>query len=420
MDDSTSYDAMGGAGSPDSGDLVGLVDARGEAAWRVVGGIPLATRLVRAFERLGLRRIVVVCERPLDTAEIGGRDREARVESVRRDPERALGPDLLPDLEGDVLAVDGRIVVDRRVLEAMRDAQGPVCVNAVPPAQGESGRLRLARLPVTELARLGGPQEEAPAALLDPASLSTWALEMRGHVPILLLDAATPAAARVAGEALVRDTQKHVMDAPARWVDPWVEDALVRRVAPTRITPNQITVFCLFVGLLAAWWLYQGWWALAMPLLFIVGWLDGIDGKLARLRLHYSKMGAGESYFDFAYENAWWIALTVHFAGGEQGAIAGWLGAAWVAANLLDEINYTLADAWLGRSIDLLSRADGAFRLIAGRRNIYVYILAAAWLAGSVWAGFVVCSLWAVVTATVHALRLGVAAGSPESEGLNA
>ncbi len=394
---------------PDSA-VVGLVDARGEAPWRMVAGIPLVTRLVRGMERLGVRRILVVSDRALAPSEVGGRDPEARVESIRRELGAPLAADLAADLDGPVLAADGRLVVDRRLLQALLDADAPLRVAAVPPAPGEAGRLRLARLDAADLACLGGDEEASGLAVLDPAELPTWAAEMRGDVPILLHDASTAPAARAAAAALVRDTQKHVMDAPARWVDPWVEDALVQRVAPTRVTPNQITVFCLFVGLLGAWWLYQGWWVLALPLMFVVGWLDGIDGKLARLKLHYSAMGAGESYFDFAYENAWWIALTVHFVSADPGAVAGWLGAAWLAANLLDEINYTLADSWLGKSLDLLSPADGAFRLVAGRRNIYVYILAAAWLFGSIWAGFVLCSAWAVVTASIHALRLGIAA----------
>jgi phosphatidylglycerophosphate synthase len=226
---------------------------------------------------------------------------------------------------------------------------------------------------------------------------------------MLLLDASDAAGTRRAQQALVRDTQKHVMDAPARWIDPFFENAILTRLAPTRVTPNQVTLVASALGFLAAWGLWHGHLALALPLMFLVGWLDGVDGKLARLRLHYTRVGAAESFFDFAYENAWWIALSAFLAGAGHGETALWLGAALVAGNLLDEVNYTLSDAWLGRSLDLLTPADGAFRLVAGRRNIYVVILAIATLLGSTWAGFVVCSLWAVATGLAHAARLGFA-----------
>lgn len=224
---------------------------------------------------------------------------------------------------------------------------------------------------------------------------------------------------KAAERALVLATQKHVMDAPARWIDPPIENALVTRLAPTRITPNQVTIACTLLGFIAAWLLWHGIFALALPLMYLVGWLDGVDGKLARLRLHYSPLGAGESYFDFAYENAWWIALTAHLAGAGHADAVAW-GAALVGGNLLDEIAYTLGHARLGVALDLLSAADGAFRLVAGRRNIYAAMLLVATLVGSPYAGLVAMGAWAVVTGVVHALRLAFALRAPARGGLAA
>jgi len=96
----------------------------------------------------------------------------------------------------------------------------------------------------------------------------------------------------------------------------------------------------------------------------------------------------------------------VFFAGAGHDGGAWRAGAALLGGNLLDEIAYTLADRWLGTSLDLLSRADGAFRLVAGRRNVYTAILLVGWLCGAAYAAFVVAASWAVVTGGVHALRL--------------
>lgn len=386
-----------------------LIDARGAAAWRVVGGIPLATRWVRQFERLGVRQILVATDRPRSVAEAGSRHSDTQLEMVASTADGRLYDAIPAELAGrHAIIADATLVVDSRLLAVLVEADAPCVVDPVPPAAGRG--VRLARLALEQLASAEAQRSVDPAvSRVDPGTLPEWSLQMRGSQPILLIDASEVDGARRAGRDLLRRTQKSVMDLPALLVDPIVEDAIVGWVAPTRITPNQITVVALAIGLGAAWLALEGHFALALPLMLLVGWLDGVDGKLARLRLHYSKLGAGESYFDFTYENAWWLALTVWFASGDAGSIAGWLGAAWLAGNLLDEVAYTLADPWLGRSLDLLTPYDGAFRLVAGRRNIYVYILIAGALWGSLWGAFVVCALWAVFTSLAHAARLALA-----------
>jgi len=396
--------------------LVAVLDARSAAAWRRVGGIPLVTRLVRSLELAGVDRIRVVCAPAQLPAEPGARQPHTRIEVLEAPAEGPL-PARAGERAEEVIVIDATLVVDRRLLKCVVDGKAPLVVEPTPAGAGEPGRVRLARLPAAAVAALGSGDAIPGAERLDPGTLPTWASEVRGPKPILLMDGSVPGAERTVQDALLAATEKHVMDAPARWVDPVAENAIVRRLVDTPVTPNHVTFFSLGIGLAAAAALYLGWWALALPVMFLVGWLDGVDGKLARLRLQYSRIGESESLFDFTYENAWWLALTLHFAGSGQGAVAGWLGVAWLAANLVDEVAYTVAGDWVGVSLDLLTPQDGAFRLIAGRRNIYVYILAVAVLAGSMWAGFVACSLWAAITGGVHLARLFLASrgvGMPE------
>jgi len=53
-------------------------------------------------------------------------------------------------------------------------------------------------------------------------------------------------------------------------------------------------------------------WAGALFAL-IVGVLDGVDGKLARLKVHMTKSGKGEHLLDYVVEMSWWMALAYHF-----------------------------------------------------------------------------------------------------------
>ena len=384
-----------------------LIDARNAAAWRVVGGIPLVTRLVRSLELAGVSSIVITADGSRSPAEVRARDSRTRIVCAELPLDAPLSQ-ALP--EGDrgssVFVADATLVVDRRLIAALRDAKGGTVVSPVPVDASGSERIRLARLAPSELAFFGGSREAATAAaLLAPASLDTWYEEMREHRAILLLDASTPERAAAVDETLVLETQNGVMDAPARWVDPFFENAMLRVLAPTRVTPNMVSLGGTAIGIAAALLLWQDLVALALPLMLLVGWLDGVDGKLARLRLQYTRFGAGESYLDFFYENLWWFALTAHLypAHGDAALVA---GGALVLGNLCAEAMLTLGFAWLKTSLDLLTPFDQCFRLVAGRRNVYVWILVLTTLAGSLFTGFVICAAWAVVTGLEHAARL--------------
>jgi phosphatidylglycerophosphate synthase len=383
-----------------------LIDARDPAAWQVVGGLSLIARLVRSLELAGVGEIRVLADRPVSPVELGARQPDTRLvcERLPRDAAPCLAPGA--DGEGPLLAVDGTLVVDRRLLSALADYEESAVVWPVPATETGAPRIRLARLGSRELGLFGAAEAgEGNVARLDPAELETYTLEMRGHHPILLLDASTPARAAEASERLVLETQKQVMDAPARWIDPFFENAILRRLAPTRVTPNAVSLGGTAIGLLAAIFLYWGWIWPAFPLMLLVGWLDGVDGKLARLRLHYTRFGSAESFLDFLYENAWWFALTAHLHG-SYGDAALLAGGALILGNLLAEGMLTLGFAYLSNSLDLLSPFDRVFRIVAGRRNIFVWILILAGLAGSLWCGFVICGVWAMVTGLEHAARL--------------
>ncbi len=382
--------------------LVGLIDARGEPPWRIVAGISLVTRLVRSFELEGVQRIAVVSDRAVEASALGATRSQTQLSTLQAAKGAPLSEAALDSAGADVLVVDGALVVDRRLLAALVRASAPTRVPTLP-----AGSVRLARVPAGELARCG---ESAGAdwIVLEPDDLPTWDLKMRGHQDVLLRDASTPEAVREAETLLVHRTQKSVMDWPARWIDPPVENALVRWLAPTRVGPDGVTGFGAALAIIAAVLLWHGWLVSALPLMLLVGWLDGVDGKLARLRLKGGWVGDRESVVDFFVENAWYVALAAWFHASGYDEAALWAGGIFIAANLVDELAYTFANPLLGRSLDLLTPADGAFRLVAGRRNVYVWYLVVAFLAGFAWEGFVLCAGWALMTALVHAVRLGV------------
>ncbi|RMD85894.1 MAG: CDP-alcohol phosphatidyltransferase family protein [Candidatus Dadabacteria bacterium] len=370
-----------------------------------VGGIPCVTRLVRLFELEGVHDIVVVVERPCAPEDFGARDRRTKLRVLQASGAVPLGELVEPDLglTGYCLFAAADFVVDRRIIELLLARGRPAIVQ--PTAEG-SQEIAVGLLPPERLGILaGGSAGDAEIERIDPRSLDTFSEEMRGPVPIFLHRVSGARSAAELGRALIRATQKHVMDAPARWLDPPFENVLLAWLAPTRVTPNQVTFACTGIGLLAAVLLAKGAFVAAFPLMYLVEWLDGVDGKLARLRLEYSALGEWESYFDFLYENAWWFALTWWFYGTKGAAALLW-GGLLLGGNLADEIAYTLGHRWLGCPLDLLGRFDEHFRLIAGRRNIYVAMLLLCAVAGRLYEGFVAAGAWAVCTGVVHSARL--------------
>ena len=77
-----------------------------------------------------------------------------------------------------------------------------------------------------------------------------------------------------------------------------------------------------------------------------------------------------------------------------------------IFSDTADNILYTLASKWYGKTIDFFSPFDRAFRRIAGRRNIYIFIFIIGFSLGYPLHTLAVVALWAGLTASTHGIRL--------------
>jgi phosphatidylglycerophosphate synthase len=216
----------------------------------------------------------------------------------------------------------------------------------------------------------------------------------------------TPEEARMATRALIRAAQKRALDLPALLFHPIFENRLVFWLCHTRITPNQITVGTGILGASIACLFLHGWLRLGITLASVVGILDGVDGKLARTKLQTSRLGELEHVLDFFMEHAWYLTITIFLVTSTNEAQWWWVGGGLMASDFLDNMLYYAGHVWFGQQLDELGSFDRNFRLIAGRRNIYVWM----WLLGF-WAGvpaqaFAAALVWAIVTIGVHGVRL--------------
>jgi phosphatidylglycerophosphate synthase len=137
-----------------------------------------------------------------------------------------------------------------------------------------------------------------------------------------------------------------------------------------------------------------------------VGVLDGVDGKLARLRLEFSEFGELEHWLDFLYEWSWWAALAYFFANSELLPNA-WLYFGLLALfELVDGAAKLLNIRCFGRLIDEMSPIEGFVRIFGGRRNIYIWLMVIGTLMGKPESAYKLLPIWQGCTALLHWIRL--------------
>lgn len=126
---------------------------------------------------------------------------------------------------------------------------------------------------------------------------------------------------------------------------------LVRRLAPTRVTADQVTLASLVVGLAGGHlFLYRSWWlnAAGLVLLIVSDILDSADGQLARLRGTTTRLGA---VLDGLSDYARFFNLYVHLA--VRILLAGTLSAPWVIGL---GILAALSQSWQASLVDFIRR----------------------------------------------------------------
>jgi phosphatidylglycerophosphate synthase len=196
------------------------------------------------------------------------------------------------------------------------------------------------------------------------------------------------------------------MDLPAQFIDPPFENMLTRLLCNTPITPNVVTFLGVAAGVLVAWLFWHGHFLAGALTIFLVEILDGVDGKLARTKLHFTKLGRYEDLIDYFNETSWYVALGVGLRSIGLNPSAALLAGLLICSDTTDNIIYTLANKWYGKTVDFFSPFDRAFRRIAGRRNIYGFMFIIGFSFGYPFQTFAIVATWAALTASIHGLRL--------------
>lgn len=380
--------------------------------------VPLLERQIRLLVSLGTQEVVLVG--PDGTAgdslrQLLGRVDQTWVVTVAPPLFFSATEELdkwLAAASGTVLLLDAHHLVDSRILEALLKT-GPDTLAFDPEA---STPLHLALVTRETVQRFITSWSHSSALWIEMAALSPeklrrltlrkinpYIVNLRRTLPVYWLPIRTEADAQT-GEALLIDAaQKGTLDWPARYLHPPFENRLTRLVARFKVTPNQVTTVTNLVAFVVTGLLASGYLVTGLVLAAIVGVMDGVDGKLARVTIRCTKFGDRyEHILDNVYELSWYWALAWALSEGGAEGLALTAGAAITFFYLLDRAATGLYKLRCGIELFDVAPIDRFVRSIGGRRNIYVLSLLAGAALNVPLLAFLAAAGWAVLTAVFH------------------
>jgi phosphatidylglycerophosphate synthase len=344
------------------------------SAETVVLGLPLVRRTALAAFRAGFDRVYVLAG---EGAAAGTALEATGARMFPRDAaELALPP-------GRIVLLPDRVVASPQWLRSLREA----------PAEPGS----LHRLGAGAIVQTPDPAPLA-RALARQSSLSgvmsDWSAALPAGAPIggvaVPLEVTTDSELAAAETLLLKGLVKKQDGILTRFISRKISLAVTRRLAPTRVTPNMMTLVCLALGLAAAW----SFASPALPrqiaggLLFLLhSILDGCDGELSRLKFQESRLGGlldfwGDNLVHVAVFSA--FALAWSTASGQSWPLV--LGALAVSGTVLSSgfiYNYAMRPRAGGGSLlttashSRQSRMARVLDAVSGRDFIYIVMVLA-------------------------------------------
>ena len=376
----------------------------------IVGGLPLLLRHIIELYRLGVTEVYLVG--PSDISHVA-RHRRLPTGIVLHPVPCTRAATLQQQLRAlpiplqDALILWSQWVIDPRLLRALLVTLHPqwlVSPGASSKASPVAARLSPEQFRSCRTRDITAWFQENPP--LDPATLDTYSPAHRGPVDLYLQPLTTPDDAVVATHRLIAQARKTTMDLIASILDRLFVNRLVFWLSYTRITPNQITLATGVLGALAAWLFLSGWLPGGVLLAYAAATLDGVDGKLARTTLQFSRLGELEHVLDFFMEQSWYLTITTYLAATTGKHSLLWIGGGLMICDLIVKVLYGCGRLLFGKHLEELGHFDRIFRRIGGRRNIYIAILLIGALTGFPQQALGLALAWALLTVAVHMSRM--------------
>jgi len=150
------------------------------------------------------------------------------------------------------------------------------------------------------------------------------------------------------------------------------------------VSADHISIITYILASCVVYFFVVGKVLYALIFAIVAGILDGVDGKIARLRARKTYIGKLEHSFDMLYEQAWYASFIWYLwtTTGNNLYIA--LGLLWLIMDSL--VRHVYNTFWIatGKSLKYIGGVAEKVALIDGRRSIYVVHMVIWYLFGSI------------------------------------
>lgn len=364
------------------------IDARHQMVNCRLWGLTLLERNLRQLYHLGIRQITVFTTGEADPLGQLCHPLPPQLQvDLQVAGEKSLPAALAGFLQqnGDAtLLLEGHALNDRRVLQALVEtgseqaalfASGENGAVAALLKSGSAGWLRRQsgeNLPEI----LAAAHHAGNLSAFDPAGINPYIENLRREIPPYLLRIENETHLRQADRLLRLTVHKGVLELVAKYIHPPLEFGGVRLIDETEISPNQITILWLILAALTVPLFMKGYLLTGLILAAVSGVLDGIDGKLARLTLRYSKVGDRLDHIGGAiYDGIWYLALGWYFSAGDPQSTGALFTYLLVISYVFHRLIPGLFRNLHGQEIYDYRRIDVIARLVGARMNNNIWLL---------------------------------------------
>lgn len=374
-----------------------------------VCGIPLIARILNSVRAVGIREVLIV---------LGFKGEEIR-KLLKNGEELGLklaylqagdheAPRLREFMDDDLLIINGDIVIDTEFLSGIIAMKSNVACYLNNKSIGvyrldrEYSRL----LQNDAASNLDKILEEIEVKIprIDVAKMEMEHVELKRRISPVCVKIDSRNAIELARRKLVFRTQKGLHF--TSYINKPVEDWVIYHIADVSwITPNRMTMLTNLLAFIVAALFLLGYMRIAAVLAYMVGILDGLDGKLARARGILTKLGYIEHTFDMLYEQTWYVCFALSLCFLENSHLPLILGLCMLLADGFVRHCYMQFKETMGKALTAYTNFDRAFARVDGRRNAYVlYMILFSFLDKPLYAMYAML-IHSSITAIVYAIR---------------
>ena len=381
-----------------------VVLAAGDGSLVRLCGISMVERALRNLQRLGFSSAMVLNAPEGIRLELEGR------RSWARNKLRLEFATEIPNDQGLLLCVPGDVYCDVRILAALLKCSVPiVAVDSNPPTERRlllktASRFQNELACGVRLSHSTAVDQSGGVATLDVATLPAYIGSIRRTIHPLWFPAPATQHVKLAERLILDAATKGTPDVPSILQAP-IETWITRQICKGGISPNQVTLFTALLGILITIQFYRGQWWSGLLMAIGFGILDGVDGKLARVKVETTDLGAWEHYVDHALEYSWWLALAASLHTSRQLPHAWLFGLLVIAGDLLGKIVTRPVKTHTGKPSHDFSLFEQRLRLIGGRRDIYISMLLLGLVVGQPGPAFAAIGCWSLITALIQTVR---------------